>query len=576
MAILVRQYGLLFPLDWDHDCQEHLWLENKLWNQLVEIEHNHQEKFKAITGADIAVGAKETILADMLLRKGEASKRKKLHRSEARSKKIDTSLLDRTIKDLTVQIKELRLDLKSLRKISQDKNKEALEALETARKESVKHARNSSGLWWGNYNAVVATYNIARVRGMKEGRELKFHRFDGTGRFTCQLQGGIGLTALFAGQATVAVDPVDHQAFFHPSRGERRRLQRTILRFTIYTYHDETGHRKRRTLSFPMIMHRPIPDDATIKTVTVKRDRVGTEYRWAVTFTCVTEDKEKIHHPGESICGIDIGWRTLGGVGVRVATIASNTDKIEEIVLPSSLISKFDHVDNIKSRLDKHLNNTHLWLKTLIADDLPEDLREEWGKIKKAPKIGAGRVAMLSLRWRNEHDDFNPHHLEKLEAWRKKDKFYRLEMDNLRENAIAQRTDIYRNTASRIAHQYALIGLEDFDLSQIARLETIEGEDNTLSQGARRLRHRVAISDFRNWLTIQTEKTGSVIFRVRGKTSLIHHRCGQELKPIDKSSIRWKCQHCNEFVDQDENAARNIQLVAAGTPVSDQVRLITA
>ena len=511
----------------------------------------------------------------MLQRKEEASKEKKLLRSAARSKKIDTSLLDRTVKDLAEQIKALRLGLKPLRKASRGKNEEALESLEASRREAVKQARNSSGLWWGNYNAVVATYDIARVRGMKEGRGLKFHRFDGSGRFTCQIQGGMSVADLFGGKAIVAVDPVSGRAFFHPSRGERRRLQRTILKFTIYTFRNEAGCRQRRTISFPMIMHRPIPDDATIKTVTVKRVRVGTEYRWAVTFTCVTEDREKIHHPGESICGIDVGWRTLGEIGVRVATIAGNGGTMDEIVLPSSLIAKFDHVDNIKSRLDKHLNNIHLWLKTLIAEDLPKNLREEWGKIKKAPKISAARVAMLSLRWRDEHGDYNPYRWKKLEIWRKKDKYFRLEMDNLRENAIAQRTDIYRNVASRIAHQYALIGVEDFDLRQIARLETIEGEDNTLSQGARRLRQRVAISDFRNWLTIQTEKTGSEIFRVQGKTSLIHHRCGQEIKPMDKSSIRWRCQRCDEFVDQDENAAQNILLVTAGTPASDQVRLKT-
>ena len=54
--IIVRQYGLLAPLNWDQDCQEQLWLQNKFWNRLVEIEAQYQEKsrcgfkIKLVTG----------------------------------------------------------------------------------------------------------------------------------------------------------------------------------------------------------------------------------------------------------------------------------------------------------------------------------------------------------------------------------------------------------------------------------------------------------------------------------------------------------------------------------------------
>ena len=42
----------------------------------------------------------------------------------------------------------------------------------------------------GHYNAVLASDETARVRAMKEGADLKFHSFDGQGRFTNQIQGG--------------------------------------------------------------------------------------------------------------------------------------------------------------------------------------------------------------------------------------------------------------------------------------------------------------------------------------------------------------------------------------------------
>jgi hypothetical protein len=305
--------------------------------------------------------------------------------------------------------------------------------------------------------------------------------------------------------------------------------------------------------------------------VALKRDRVGTDFQCAVTFTC-TLDSEFVEHPGQAVCGIDLGWRTLENEGgIRVATIADNTGGMRQIVLPQDVIDSFNWVDNIKSRLDNGINQIHLWLKERNEDEVPEELKEDWGKIKKAPKISAARIAMLALRWRENHPDHRPDLIAYLETWRKKDKRFRQEMDFLRQKTIAHREDIYKNEALQIAQHYALIGLEDFDLRSVARLENAEGQENELHLAARRMRQRVAVSEFRKWLEIQAEKTGSEIFKVRGKTSLIHHKCGHDALPVDKASIMWRCSHCNELFDQDENAAMNIMLVAAGTPASDQV-----
>jgi hypothetical protein len=277
-------------------------------------------------------------------------------------------------------------------------------------------------------------------------------------------------------------------------------------------------------------------------------------------------------HPGQTVCGIDLGWRTLENGGVRIATIADNAGGgMRQILLPQDLIDSFDWVDSIKSRLDNGINGIHLWLKERAESELPEELKEDWSKIKKAPRIGASRIATLSLRWRENCPDHRPDLIAYLEVWRKKDKRFRQEMDNLRQKIIARREDIYKNEALQIAQHYALIGLEDFDLRKVARLENAEGQDNELHQAARRMRQRCAVSEFRKWLEIQAEKTGSEIFKVKGKTSLIHHRCGHDAVPADKASIMWRCSHCDELFDQDENAAMNIMLVATGTPANDQV-----
>lgn len=54
MATLAHQYGLLDPIDWAPDCHEQLWLMNRLWNALVELEHKQRERFRGLIGADEA------------------------------------------------------------------------------------------------------------------------------------------------------------------------------------------------------------------------------------------------------------------------------------------------------------------------------------------------------------------------------------------------------------------------------------------------------------------------------------------------------------------------------------------
>jgi hypothetical protein len=53
-------------------------------------------------------------------------------------------------------------------------NKRSIESLETARREAVKQAQADSGLYWCNYDDVIASYETARKRALREGRELRF------------------------------------------------------------------------------------------------------------------------------------------------------------------------------------------------------------------------------------------------------------------------------------------------------------------------------------------------------------------------------------------------------------------
>jgi hypothetical protein len=43
--LLIRKYALGEPLDWAQDCEDELFLMNRLWNRLVEIEQESRTQF---------------------------------------------------------------------------------------------------------------------------------------------------------------------------------------------------------------------------------------------------------------------------------------------------------------------------------------------------------------------------------------------------------------------------------------------------------------------------------------------------------------------------------------------------
>ena len=341
-AVIVRQYGLLNPINWGDDCFEHLYLQTKLWNRLVEIDRESREKYRAIVGTDEAVTEIGSKITDVKTRLSNMDTQRKELRKENRSKKgIHTEPLNEAIKVAKAELKELSVQAKEIRAAARERIKAASTALkdnDDLRKELVKEARNASGLWWGNYNAVCNSYDTARSKAMKEGAELKFHRFDGSGRFTCQIQGGMTTEELLAGKYPIAQVRLVDGSTWAEAAGKRpittmlqevgsRRDSRQygILSVTIYTYKDEQGSH-RRSLDFPIILHRVLLENATLKQLSVNRRKVGTDFKWSVTFT-FTGDGAGAHSTaatGKSTCGVNLGWKQVdGGLRLRSRDIHS-------------------------------------------------------------------------------------------------------------------------------------------------------------------------------------------------------------------------------------------------------------
>lgn len=569
--VIVRQYGLLDPMNWDRDCAEHLYLQHKFWNRLVEIERDHRTAYRAIVNADEAVSVINQQIADIKQQIADQDDLRKAVRKEHRAKKgKHTKPFDDRIAELKKQIRELSPEAKELRTKVREQAREALAELEPIRKAAVKKGYQESGLWWSNYNRVIESYQVARVRAMKTGTELRFHRFDGSGVFRCQVQGGMTTEELLAGRHNIAqLRLIDHDEFAQLRGGQAGKCRQSfgsrnyersygVLSITVYTDKDEEGKPRRRMLDFPIILHRSLPPEATLKELKVVRKRIGTDFRWDATFTFTEEVEAVVHSHGETRSGINLGWKAVKG-GLRVATIFDGAAPPRHIVLPQVIMDKLFYVQDLQGRIDTATNENVVWLLAQldeVGEDPPELLAEAFARLKRSKKPHPRKFAKAVFVWK-DFPDYLPDLYEEAEKRRRDCRKLAQECANLRDKVGRRREDFYRCRAKEIAEAYSQIVLDKMDLRQMAALENNHGEATELHKKARFARTVAAISVLREWIVKQAAKTGSQVCCLALASSKTCHKCGAAVQPSLAGPVRT-CHACGSSWDEDANAAINL------------------
>lgn len=543
-AVIVRRYGLRPPLDWAKDCDEEMARMTDLWNALVTIERDHRTAYFAATADDPEVMATEAARAAFADRRGALVQQRSELRKASR-KRVATPELDAMIADCAAQTKDAAAAAKAARQAAREKIKPRLAAIEQQRRDRVKIARQQSGLWWGNYNAVVASYETARSRALKTGAELHERRHNGEGRLVNQIQGGMSADDLFsAARSQVSVAPLPDDAYTHPSRGERRRKQYTRLTATIYTRDGE-----RRNVTWPMYMHRPLPDDARIKEVVITRRRVADRYEWHAVFTCRAH--VDLRDPAEGVCGVDVGWRKVPG-GLRVATIASDAGD-DYLILPDSAIEADRHCDDIAARRAQERNDMVAQIRAADWSGESADVVEQVQVIRGAEKVTAGMVSQLARALRIAESSHSLR--DELSTWQRDDKIDWQEFIGLRRRIVARRRQIYQIFAKRLVECNGVIAVEKIDWSQMARRR--DGDESSVHF----YRQLAAPGELVSIIAQTAARDGATIVRHEGRSSHVCPSCGDDHAPADRSTLRYRCT-CGEGWDQDVAAARVMRAAA--------------
>lgn len=430
----------------------------------------------------------------------------------------------------------------------------ATQALDASYADQVRALVRASGLYWCNSDAILAAWRVAR----RAPDHLRFHAWRDHAALTVRWQQGLPMTKLLAGRDTRA------HLVPHPDRpvrpGRARRGQwPALLRVRVAS----TGPRRAPLwLELPVLVHRPLPLEATVRQIVVRWREQARRGRWLISLVCdlpAPAGAALVRPPGAGTIAIDIGWRRRPGGGLRVAAWCDDRGQTGEVVLPPRLLQALQKPEDLRSIRDQGFAPVHADLQAWLKQQpgLPDWLAAETTHV--AQWRSPARLHRLLARWRVQRFPGDAAIYARLEAWRLRDlHLWRWEAHG-REQALGWRRHLYRQFAAEVVRRYAAIRLEAFDLRPVVTRGRHGGQADDLPAEARHMRFLAAPHTLRLALQHAAERAGVAIEPVPAAwTTQRCCACGALMAVDAAPTIAIACPHCGAAHDQDLNAARNL------------------
>ena len=556
MTAVVYEYGCQAPVKGDDLLATQMSLAHRYHNRLIELERDRRA---ACEGAlrEVAAYAGCVARVEALEAELEAVREQIARAKQAAQRDVETRTLDAEAKRLRGALREARAERRSALAEAREAQREILERCNDEAAQARRDARKASGLYWGTYLVVEQAAQAACG-----GPTLHFARWDGSGHVAVQVQRTRPLTTdgVFGDDTRVQIDPLAPDAYDHPSRGERRRRQRTAIRVRIGSAAD----RSPIWCELPVILHRPLPA-GRVTWVHLLRERVEAKDRYRVQLV-IESDGPPLERCGTGVVGVDLGWR-LTPEGLRVAYAAGSDGAEHVLVQRADVGAAVKHAEGLRGTRDDNLTAIRVWLVAWLAGrEVPEWLAEA----RKTLPLwrSQARLAGLVLRWRSQRWEGDAEGYERLEAWRKQDKHLWTWEVHERRRTLGRRREQYRVWAAGLARRYEVLVLEDFDLRDVAKQRPAE-EDKDTQESARYQRVIAAPSTARAALVNAFRQRGGIVIAAPAEfTTQMCHACGKRCRWDQAAEITHTCEHCGARWDQDRNAALTLRAYASGEVVS--------
>lgn len=348
LPVRVYTYGCLPPSENRELVDKQIFLARLYRNRLINIELDRRNRYREITGAHQDLSGVTAEILEVGARLEEVRTVIKMARKSSRSRvqqpnaAEQAKLLVQTLKELRKKAAEIRSALKNDPVLVA-----AIEASEEQAHEDVRQARAKCGVYWGSYLLVEAAIEAAR----KSRSDPKFGRWDGNGRVGVQIQGGASTADVMSGKCELLRIDALHEDHWKTRSG--RRASKTHVHMRVGSDH------KRRAIwaKFPMILHRPLPADATIKGAVVVRRRVARNDRYELQIVFEAASVAREYMPESApVAAINLGWR-VRPEGLRVAMVVDELGETREFILPQVILDRLDHADSLRAIRDRYLDS---------------------------------------------------------------------------------------------------------------------------------------------------------------------------------------------------------------------------
>jgi hypothetical protein len=229
--------------------------------------------------------------------------------------------------------------------------------------------------------------------------------------------------------------------------------------------------------SWPVKLHRALPDAARWQWVRVSCRRDAWRERWTVEIT-LDDPAPRARDLDAALDGaiaVELLWTPLDDGSMRVATWLDSAGKRGEVILPARVRGALRKAADIRSLRDQHRNDLLPKLASAIRADgsaHPRWLAEAAATLHLWRS--SERLHALAHRWRRERYDGARAAYELLQAWELRDVHLGEYECGARRDAIRWRGDMYAKLAVGWSRQYRAVLVPDRDLSREARW----GEDS--------------------------------------------------------------------------------------------------
>lgn len=566
MSTLVLHYGLLAPTSTTaHLVNDELMRAHRFRNRLIEIEIARRTALRELELVDAEIVAARESLAAKLDSFGAAAKARGQWRAQQRTREPAPAEMEAAYGEAKRALEEARNALRTAQRRlrATDEYKMVAATIQQQSAASEKLASSESGVAWGTKQRHQMAMDASRsMKARGDGKpppgalwddlephNPRFRTFDQCGILGVQVQGGIGFAELAQNtQLQIELCPTS-------ASGRGRRF--AVLRLRI----GSDAKRSPVWGEWPLFLDRPLPPGCRILRVGVDRIRRGERIVWELNVT-VEKDTDlvwtgsvgwvRIAQRMSSSVGVDLGWRVIGNE-IRVCAWVGDDGRHGELRLTANHIEAVRRAERIRGHRDRHFNAVCRWLRRWMKhNEHPEWLDDATATMSqwRAPQ----RLFDLTYQWARFPGDEQIVSL--LMLWRQKERHLRTYEAEQRQQGLDRRTDLYRCFAKRLAAEYDIAVLEDFDLRRVANRSD---KDDAQVEIARSNRQLACVSELRSAIVNAFLRCGGYQKVPAAGTT---QTCAKTKTP-EPFDAAPKIEHacgcgCGMTWDQDLNAAKNI------------------